>query len=430
MCDAYETIVHERDFQKAEMEIALEVVRKFIKKHNRILVGGMAIDFALRLKGTKLYPDNKFPDYDFVSPEFHKDAYSIGEELAKQFSNVIVIPAMHASTMKVRLNFQDVADITYVPRSVYDKIPVLQYKQFTIVHPHYQMIDQHRALSMPFESPPRETIFGRWKKDLIRHDLLFKHYPVESKLEDISVKEITVPISLLEDECLASYTSLAYWDTLAEKAGYGKKLLEYKDGTASILFKVPKITLLTEDPDNLLHKIGTLDQSKVDGILPDCKKYNKLLDKVPFRYEINDYEIYDNRGALRSAWNAQKFHVSNLQSIACILLTKGIFYNDDVALRCYLRAHEIMVKAATDYTKNPRKDIVCFLPSVHTYGNTNQSDSVDISKEKIFGYILRQKRTLVGPKPAYPDKGDKIDDILKQYDPTTSPLYQFDGALI
>src|SRR5205085_2130835 len=42
---------------------ALECVRRFIILKKLIIVGGMAIDFNLRLKGSKLYADDTLPDY-------------------------------------------------------------------------------------------------------------------------------------------------------------------------------------------------------------------------------------------------------------------------------------------------------------------------------------------------------------------------------
>jgi hypothetical protein len=49
---------------------ATQIVRDFIISRERILYGGTAIDYALRLKGEKIYPDDRLdaPDFDFFSP--------------------------------------------------------------------------------------------------------------------------------------------------------------------------------------------------------------------------------------------------------------------------------------------------------------------------------------------------------------------------
>lgn len=177
--DDYETLLFENDFQKNIIEDCLNIVKQFILDRQRILVGGMSIDFALRLKGDKLYNDNKLPDYDFWSPEFHKDAYDLSDILAKKYDKVSAINAQHISTMRVIVNFVVVADITYCPENLYTKTKTLSYNGIRFIHPHYQMIDQHRALSLPYENPPRETIIGkRWKNDIERFEMLYKYYKI------------------------------------------------------------------------------------------------------------------------------------------------------------------------------------------------------------------------------------------------------------
>ena len=136
----------------------------------------MSIDFALKLKQHDgIYKDDILPDYDFYSHQHFKDAYDLAQWLNRLgFKNISVINAMHPSTMKVRINFITIADITYIPKVILDNIPFLKYKGFHIVHPHYQMIDQHRSLSYPYENAPRETIMNRMKKDMKRYDLLYE----------------------------------------------------------------------------------------------------------------------------------------------------------------------------------------------------------------------------------------------------------------
>ena len=132
--DLYEEAAFKRDFQYLDLQKAFDTVVDFLKKKKRILVGGMAIDYSLRTKGSKLYSDNKLPDYDFLSPEFHRDAYEIGSILSRMgISGVSIVRALHISTMKVRVNFVVIADITYVPKNIYDKIPVKTYKTMSCV---------------------------------------------------------------------------------------------------------------------------------------------------------------------------------------------------------------------------------------------------------------------------------------------------------
>ena len=46
---------------------ALEHVRKFIIAEKLVIYGGQAIDYALRIKGEKIYSDHELPDFDVFS---------------------------------------------------------------------------------------------------------------------------------------------------------------------------------------------------------------------------------------------------------------------------------------------------------------------------------------------------------------------------
>lgn len=64
----YRLIAQKREANAVEIEAALEVVREFIIKKKLILYGGIAIDYALHLKGSSIYPEGERPDFDMFSP--------------------------------------------------------------------------------------------------------------------------------------------------------------------------------------------------------------------------------------------------------------------------------------------------------------------------------------------------------------------------
>jgi len=450
--DFYETVVFEHNFQKEIMTDALQTVRDFILQRERILVGGMAIDFALRTIDKKLYPDNKFPDYDFISPIFHIDAYQLGEKIAEKYQGVSIIGAMHVSTMRVRLNFQETADITYVPENIIANIPTLKYNGFNIVHPHYQMIDQHRALSLPYESPPKETILNRWKKDIQRYDLLNSNFPLDSKPEpEYQVSEYELTYDMLDGECVSGYASLLYWIDQAKKdSDKGIAVLD--------TFGIPSIGLSTslgldtpphwlnswvettkgiklELPNIVYFSIHTDNFEELFKRFPGEKKYhNSLLDKIQrkilIRGETGSYEILDNRGDLRSAYKpfqSKRIWISNLQEVMCYLLTLGIFYKSPLAINTYLTTQKILFWACENYTKTKDEKYLKYLPTSEVYGQYNVGESNQISKENFDVMFERTKRTIFTPKNAYPEKGEKINTSLLNYDPTTSSIYQIDG---
>lgn len=177
--DALEALAQEYATDGPMIDRALAAVRAFIVERGRIVYGGLAIDFALRLRGERLYPDGKRPDYDFMSPDSVGDAYDLAERLAAAgFPEVNAIRGMHVQTMRVRVDVVVVADIGYAPRAVFDGVPTLVWESVRIVHPDFQRMDQHLAFCFPFNGAPREDVFHRWKKDLARWNLLNAAYPL------------------------------------------------------------------------------------------------------------------------------------------------------------------------------------------------------------------------------------------------------------
>ena len=125
--ESYELIILQRNINRRQIEKALDVVKKYIIKNNLILSGGMAIDLALKEKGSRLYSDNVLPDYDFYSSDYHNTAYEIGKILCEMgMENISVINGRHSTTMRVRVHYEEIADITYIPENIYKKIPTLK----------------------------------------------------------------------------------------------------------------------------------------------------------------------------------------------------------------------------------------------------------------------------------------------------------------
>ncbi|MGL5936543.1 MAG: hypothetical protein ACRCZI_13095 [Cetobacterium sp.] len=204
---------------------ALEIARNFILKGNKTLVGGMAIDFALKnYNHIGIYDRNTLPDYDIISDTYWQDAYYLAVLLKRAgITNISVINALHPSTMRVRVNFKEVADITYVPSHIMKIIPVLYSNGFRVIHPHFQFIDQHVVLAYPYENSPLDNILYRPKKDMVRYDSLYEKYPL--RVLHIEKKEINYethrfPLDLLHNQCITGMVAIAYWSTEAKTLGF------------------------------------------------------------------------------------------------------------------------------------------------------------------------------------------------------------------
>ena len=444
----YENIILKNDKFTEDTEIALGLVKKYVIANKLIIVGGMAIDMALRLKGSKLYDDNVLPDYDFYSAKYHVDAYKIAETLnSAGLKNISVINANHTSTMRVRVNYTVVADVTYMPKTIFDKLPTLLYRDVRIIHPHYQLIDQHRALSLPYENPPWEVIIHRWKKDATRYDILYGYYPltlqnVDEKQSVKLMSEIKISSILFKNQCISGFAGLLYWHQLAVKYGFKEKtnIGKISVDSGGIVVQIPEdshgVSIYSDDINKLYSLIKT-DQS-----VKKERRYNRFLDKLPYKMILdNKWELFDNSGYMMSAHKLDNFlYIANLQNIMLYMLTNLILLQKikDVDRGNsfyigYLLAQSIVQWAVGEYKKSSESQtnkFMPFLPSIQVYGDIEISDSY-LNAKRLFLEKLRERpKEHLQPMIIFPEtfiKG-KIPEKYYEFKPTKSPILQFDGS--
>ena len=468
----YESLILKNDKFTEDAEIALGLVKKYVIAKKLIIVGGMAIDIALRLKGDKLYDDDVLPDYDFYSPEDHIDAYKIAELLnSAGLKNISVINANHTSTMRVRVNYTVVADVTYMPKIIFDKLPTLLYRDVYIIHPHYQLIDQHRALSLPYENPPWEVITHRWKKDATRYDILYNNYPIEAP--DIKNQSITlmpeIKLSSIDfkNQCISGFVGLLYWHDLATQYGFKEKtnLGKIHIDLGGLVAEIPEdshgVTIYSND----VIKLHKLLKDKY-GFKKE-RQYNRFLDKLPYKVIIdNKWELLDNSGYLISAHKLDtEIYIANLQNIMLYMLTNLILLqkiNDETRGDSfsigYLLAQSIVKWACTEYknnikntttskiankpttSKNTKKPTTkttkkinkfkVFLPSATIYGDNEISDSYLNAKRLFLEKLGERPKINVQPNIIFPETfvNGKIPDKYYKFIPNDSPILQFDGS--
>lgn len=192
---------------------AMEEVRKFIIRKKLILVGGMAIHYLLKLRGKKLYNDDEIPDYDMYSPQNAHDAVELGNLLcSKGYKDVDVITAIHTTTMKVRIDGNVVADITYIPGKIFNNMKYEVYREMKIIHPMYIMFDQFRSFSYPYENPPNEVVYQRWEKNIKRFHLLYEHFPFEEVNVDWpKVASVDLPTNICQNYIITGWAALHHY---------------------------------------------------------------------------------------------------------------------------------------------------------------------------------------------------------------------------
>lgn len=312
---AFESMVARHGINYRNVERALPIVEQFIIKNKLVIYGGMAMDMAFQLKGSYLYDpkDDVLPDFDFYSPDAINHAYQLADILHKAgFENVNAINALHVTTMKVRLGNDTVADISYVPPNIFQILPTLKFKKFTVLHPMFQRIDMHESLTEPFRDPPREVVFHRFAKDIKRFKMIEKMYPIivpSHKMPDL----VKTTLPNLVDVLFVGYASYAahYYQLL----NLIKRTKMNKDSIVQNMLKeiepleiwvqdqvlwitIPRsepVGIYTDDYESVVHSLSISRKLK-------ATYYNTFLDRSRPRMVAlgGMYEIYDNKRSIKT----------------------------------------------------------------------------------------------------------------------------------
>lgn len=448
----YENLSITKSVHYDEILRALDIVKKFITREERIVTGGMSIDYSLKLKGHKgIYDEDTVPDYDFFSPQHHVDAYEIGLWLyRKGFRNISIINAIHPSTMKVRVNFNVVADITYVPKNILDHIPTLRYKGMVIIHPHVQMIDQHRALCYPYENSPRETILSaRPRKDMKRYDLLYEQYPLKLfNIDDKSteLKEYVIPKELLQKQCVTGFFALNHWIKVAEVLGF-KPDLDF--GTYSmesgdtIKYSIPLdshgISMYSDNLSEVYKLIKNVYKPSEERF------YRRFMDKLPRKVILdNRWELLENNQQIAAHKELEDIHIANLQNVMMYLLVNYILLMKIKNIKRgysfymgYIQCRNLITWASSKYytsTNNDTKKILKrFLPTAEAYGERNLSENTIVMQHN---FAIKNREKNIEEKDKYQQPKHVYDRDMQsnrlarwfyKFDVNQSEIFDFDG---
>jgi len=161
-----------------EIKHIISIVENFLKKNNCICYGGTAINNILPKQDQFYNKDVEIPDYDFYSPNALSDAKKLVDiYVSDGFLEVEAKSGQHHGTYKVFVNFIPVADITYVPKELFNSIKKEAIRVGGILYapPNLLRMGMYLELSRPAGD------VSRWEKVLKRLTLLNKNYPLVGK---------------------------------------------------------------------------------------------------------------------------------------------------------------------------------------------------------------------------------------------------------
>jgi len=173
--DKAEIIQGKKNVSSPEIKKIVYILENFLRKKKLICYGGTAINNILPRQYQFYDKDVEIPDYDFYSPNALKDAKELVDVYVKEkFQEVEAKSGQHHGTYKVYVNFIPIADITFIPKPLFQAIKNESIKIAGIFYapPNLLRMGMYLELSRPAGD------VTRWEKVLKRLVLLNKNYPL------------------------------------------------------------------------------------------------------------------------------------------------------------------------------------------------------------------------------------------------------------
>lgn len=163
-----------------EYKNVMGIILDFIKVNRRIIYGGYGWNELITKKNPndRIYSEEKIeqPDVEFYSHSpIHDLVYLCNELHQKGFKYVRSESAQHHETYTIFVNQLGYCDISYMPKFLFDKMPLMTVNNLNIAHPKFILIDIMRQYNDPI------TSFWRVKKNLVRANTLLSHYPLDTR---------------------------------------------------------------------------------------------------------------------------------------------------------------------------------------------------------------------------------------------------------
>jgi len=171
-----EKILNYESAHNEELQQALNIVKRFIKRKQRICYGGTAINSLLPKEKRFYDPNFDLPDYDFFSPTIESDILELVSDLNNAgFNEVVHRVGIHEGTKKILVNYTAVADVSHLDKPLYN----IYFKESEVVDGiHYTSPDMLRMMMYLELSRPRGEV-SRWAKVYERLELLNSEFPLK-----------------------------------------------------------------------------------------------------------------------------------------------------------------------------------------------------------------------------------------------------------
>ena len=173
--DKAEEKIGKRIIDSDEIKKVIQIVENFIRKKKLICYGGTAINNILPAEDQFYNKEVEMPDYDFFTVNALNDAKELADIYFNEgFTDVEAKAGQHYGTYKVFVNYIPVADLTLLPKAIFNSLKKDSIKVDGIIYtpPNYLRMAMYLELSRP------DGDTSRWEKVLKRLTLLNKYFPI------------------------------------------------------------------------------------------------------------------------------------------------------------------------------------------------------------------------------------------------------------
>lgn len=443
----------------ARLLVAIQLVKDFITSNNLIIYGGEALDYALRLKGDHIYPDEllTIPDLDFFSPDSVAHSYQLADIFYKNgFEAARAIVAIHVHTMKVDCGSNNfMADLSYIPHKLFETVPTLTYNNMRVVHPDYQRIDLHIASSFIYSDPPKEVVFNRLKKDIQRFNKVNHHYPiVPPDPSTFKIAKLTKIDCVLPNTSFCGLTAFSILRRLYDDLVLEAPQVDLPHKLPAHLIPAAKFVAPNLHAYNIEFAYDWSSDPITTFGLEHVSEYEPFHNIVPHRIEATiaeqpvhirstQYKLLASNEVLI---DGQTIEVANVQYVLNNLIAEYHHTNSSIHLYHYAHLLHMIenVEHLISHKANGSPTAIAhhvagspFFPTTRTYGSANESTLYHIAISRL---NYNKDRSVPQPKlptnynvKKYAEKHPNETDLSEHhptFDYRSSPYFQDDGLPI
>lgn len=109
--------------QDIEARKIVDILERFLRVKGRMVYGGAAINAHMPANKRFYDPSLYLPDYDFMTPDPLQDCADLISVFQDEgFTDIEAKFGIHEGTYKVFVEYRPVADITYMPQEIYERV--------------------------------------------------------------------------------------------------------------------------------------------------------------------------------------------------------------------------------------------------------------------------------------------------------------------